>query len=239
MRTSKFGLRAFSVALVAMLGLMAFSAVAAQAENLKDGGKAAKFAIGGNSALIVNETFNGTVGPGKLLVEGRKLEIKCTKGEVLEGKFLNESEALAKVVFEGCKAFVHKTGEPITTCIIKDKVLGLEKIKALGIGIAKKHENNPYVLFKQDGEEPFAIIEFEAGKGCALPLVNKVTGSVVAESSAAAIEPTLTFNEGVQKLFQVGTEGDKLLFGTFEAFVEGKATLKLTGAHAGQSFGVV
>ena len=91
MRDSKFGLRAFGLALVAALGLMAFMAVAAQAEKLGDGGKEASFLVEKSTALAhdrcdlqrVADWHRDPLSAG----EGRHLmHIRCRYGEFLQLK---------------------------------------------------------------------------------------------------------------------------------------------------------
>ena len=240
MRNSKFGLRAFGLALMAALGLMAFSAVAAQAENLSDGGKAAKFLVGGSAALSVGATFSAEqVGTGTLLVPGR-VDILCTKGTT-SGEVKNETDASGNAEFTGCTAW-----QPVTVLgashVTKAACTVKEPIKAEGLALPKKHEGNSYILLEQkEGSALFTTIFLE-GAECPLTKENKVTGSVVGLiDKNGTTEPTLLFSHEIQKLFQTSaTLGDHLKFGAFESYIDAEAKGKITGPapDVGQTLGV-
>ncbi len=244
-------LRAFGLAFVVALGLMAFMAVAAQAEEtLEDGGKAANFLIQKLTSLAKpGVTFEvNQAGTGTLLVPGR-YDILCTSGTVA-GEFKSSTEALFGAVFTGCTIWSPVTTFPHVTklaCTVATTKEGKEKEKVIivaGIALPKKHGGAPYVLVEEDGG-PFTTI-FLVGPECPLTLENKVTASVVGKvinSDTAA--PTIEFNQAIQKLFQVENKetkvikGDQYKVGTFQAYLDGAGTGKLTdAAHAGFTLGV-
>ncbi len=264
MRHSKFGLRAFGLAIVAALGLMAFTAVAAQAENLGGGGVAGKFRVEGSTALSVSRTFTGAQegSHGLLLVEGRNLTILCSTGKLLEGKVLTESEALVKVLFEGCTTWEFNLSKTIP-CVVaekeeepagSEKFVGKEMITATALILPKLHEvsagvSELYLLFEGDPATAAFTKFILGGKECPLPKNTEVKGSVVAlvtEGSTEQVQKLLTFSDPIQLLFQkrdAGTnkflEGDRLLYGTFESFIDGSATAELTGSHVGKLWSVI
>ncbi len=227
------------LSLAACLGLMAFTAVAAQAENLSDGGKAAKFLVEKNAALSVGKTFEANqIGTGTLLVPGR-VDILCTKG-IITGKVNSETDASGTASFTGCT-----TWQPVTVlgashtiktpCTVKEPIVGE------GLALPKKHEGASYILLEpKEGSALFTTIFFE-GPECPLTKENKVTGSAVGLiDNNDTVEPTLLFNHTIQKLFQTSaTLGDHLKFGAFEAYVDGEGKGKgTTASHIGLTVGV-
>jgi len=238
MRNSKFGLRAFGLALMAALGLMAFSAVAAQAEEkLVDGGKAAKFLINKNAALAtLGVTFEANqVGAGTLLVPGR-VDILCQKGTAT-GEFHNETDALVTATFTECLTWqpvpLGETHKTHVECTVK------EPITAKALVIPKKHEGKFYLLLEAEGEAKLFTTIFLEGAPCPLTKENKVTGSLHVEiDNNETTEPLLLFGHGIQLLFQpTTTTGNHLKFGTFDAFIDADATAKLTDeAHKNKGF---
>lgn len=235
MMNYKFTSKTLGLSLLIGLLMTTFAVVTAQAENLSDGGKPGLFVVEGTSILVKGATFTGSIGLPKLLVAGRNLEIDCSSGNFLEGKFNSDTELLAKIEFSGCEPREHKTGSSVPGCFIPGHTFTVSVV-----GLAKKHAAvavfKPYILFEGDGSSTLGTIQFESGKGCVLPLKNELKGSLVAElASEERILQSLFFSEVfVQKLL-----GDKLLFGTFESFVEGTGSISLTGAHSGLKFGIV
>jgi hypothetical protein len=242
MRNSKFGLRAFGLAIVAALGLMAFTAVAAQAENLGPPGVAGKFTVNNLEALAKpGVTFEANQeNTGTLLVPGRGFDILCEKS-VIVGEFKSSDEALGSAQFTKCSTWVnvalgleHKEKIPCTVV----EPIEVKKGKIL----PKKHESAPYVLIEEDGEA-FTEVKF-SGTECTLPPTNKVTGSVVGAIVAKTNntkEPLIEFSEEIQKLFQTSaTVGDHLKYGTFEAYIDANTKVKLTDTeHVGMTIAVI
>jgi len=232
--------RTLFLSVAACLGLMAFTALAAQAANLEDGGKAAKFLVEKSAALAVGTTFEVTqVGTGTLLVPGR-VDILCTKG-VTTGLINSGADASASGTFTGCTAWqpVTELGKSHVTkvaCTVK------EPIVAGGLALPKLHEGASYVLLEQkEGVLGFTTIFLE-GPECPLTKENKLDGSVVGQiDKNDTVNPTLLFDHTIQKLFQTsGTQGDHLKFGAFEAFIDAETTAKITGPaeDVGKTLGV-
>ncbi len=218
----KSAFRSLGVAMVA-LGLMAMFAVAAQAENLSDGGKVGRFLVLGSSALVAGTTFSGTLLHFIKLVGSKNAYILCTEGHIT-GKGISESEILFEILLLGCKAFNDTTKAELTACPV-------EETKFTGIGKAKLHEGKLYILFQNENEKVFEEDIF--GPECGIGIKVKLTGSFVGEvdNGNAANDHLITFSEAIQKLFQVNGVGDKLLYGNAEAFIIGVAHLHPTGAH--------
>jgi hypothetical protein len=248
MKDGKFGLRAFGLAIVAALGLMAFSAVTAQAENLTDGGKAALFEILKSNTLVKGATFTGEIENwtdglkhGFLLVKDFNLSILCSDLTFQGAIFLDDKEALASIKFSECDAFNLAGTEKLTACSIISQAEGGEKrvILSSGIALPRKHDTKSYLLVHpHPGGALLGTIYFEKEKGCPLPLKNPVAGLFIAElAKKEAIEHLITSNEAIQTLLLGGVS---LLYGAHPAVIDGNVKgVKLTGPHTGCSFGVV
>ena len=242
MRDRKFGLKALGLALMAALGLMAFMAVAAQAETLPDGGKTGKFLVQGEAALAkTGVTFSTTqIGTGTLLVPTR-VDILCKKGTVT-GEFKTTEpiglEALGSAEFTECTAWqpvaLGATHTTSAKCTVKEPII-VEKARAL----PKLHEGEPYVELEEDGAV-FTTVFLE-GPECILTKKNEITGATHAlvEGSGTA-EPKLILSEEIAKLFQPSTTtGTHLKFGGLDAYIDATAQAKLTDAeHLTKTLGV-
>ncbi len=230
MRSNKLRIRAFGLTVMAALGLVAFTAVAAQAENLTDGGKEGLFQILGSSALVTGATLTGkSEGHIRILEPSRNLTILCGTLDFLEGKFLNDKEALVKILYLECVPLVFgEETEKIAGC----NLVGGDITTTL-LALAKKHEGKPYILLEGD-PTTIGTIEYESGKGCPLPLKSTIVGSVVGEVKTVGVTQLVQFNETIQKLFQ-----DKINYGTNELILDASLVLELTGAHVGCSWAIV
>jgi len=228
---------------MAALGLMAFTAVAAQAEEpvaLSDGGKAGLFLVNKEGALAkAGVTFSAEQqGTGTLLVPGR-VDILCKKGSAT-GEFINDTEALGSAEFSECTAWQPVgLGLPHVTpakCTVKEPI---KVIKALAL--PKTHGGEPFILLEEDptpaekaeGKSPGFTTIFLEGPECILTKENKVTGGVhVLIDNNDTTAPLLLFSEVIAKLFQpTTTTGTHLKFGAFDSFIDADATAKLTDAN--------
>ena len=244
MRNSKHGLKAFVLAIMAALGMMAFSAAGAQAQHelhllilagetnpnpLTNGGTLGTYLIELGEALLAIVT--GEAEPGYLLVAARDLKIECTTGHVNTGKIDSLTDALAVVTFLGCVANNH-AGVPIEGCEFKE----LGTIKASALVLPVLHNNISYLLFEPLEGTQFANVSFKANQGCVLPLNNPVTGAVVAKVDALdAVVQNILFNEPTQLLL-----GDVLRYGALAntSYINGHGTIELDGEHAGDKLGI-
>jgi hypothetical protein len=236
-------LKALGVSLTATLGLMAFFASGAQAENLSSGGVAGKFKVLGSEALATEVPIVGAVLASKLLIASKNAYIECIGGTIKAGsKIKNSSEALAVVLFEGCATFEDKTKAVIAACDILGEPTSTGKIEAIGVALPKLHEGELYVLFEPEPERSFATIKF--GEECGIGVKVNISGSFVGkvDNGNEASDHLISFTEAIQKLFQFNGVGDKILYGSAEAFVEGVVHLSLGGenpAHKGKNWSVV
>ncbi len=242
--------RVLVLSLTAAVGLMAFSAVAAEAANLGDGGKAAKFRVEGSSALAVGRTFVGGLEKwtdglqhALFLVEGRNLTILCGESTIEEGKILTESEALARILFRKCATFNFKLTEKLP-CTIKE-----EEIIIVALLLTKKHENELYLVLEGDPATSDLTVVAIEGEECPLPANNLMAGSLVAlikEGSTEQAEKLITFSEPIQLLFQERSgglfiKGDRVLYGAgaIEAYLDANYRINLTGTHTNKTWSVI
>jgi hypothetical protein len=228
----KHGLKVLGLSLMAMLGLMAFAAVGAQAQELPGASSLGLYLINLGNALLATAT-GAQVGVGKLLVEGRGIEIGCDTAHVVEGKIDSATDALAKLEFLKCKTYEFGTLALIESCVIKGGTVangGTVLAKALLLPIL--HGGVNYVLAEPQEGTNFATVSYEPGIGCVLPLNNPVSGSVSAQVHEGVVAKLL-LSPAIQLL-----TGDKLLFGTFPSYIDAEATVELTGSHSGQKLGV-
>ena len=211
MSNAKHGLRALGLCLLAALGLMAFAAAGAQAEWLVE-----------KVAIKEHIDFNGVIHPLKpegkekhavLLVKDLNLEILCEELVVLDGLlFPNTVEGLAHLEYKKCKTFV--SGAEKAGCKPKEPILALVLFRLFLHEVEGKKLT--YLLFEPDNKAVnFTIIEFNE-ETCALPSINEIHGTVVAECLNEKLEDKkLTgldscLEELVHHLIQEALEAEKL-----------------------------
>jgi len=248
MSKRKLGLGLFALAL---LGTMALASSAQAVEN--------SFTINGAAALHATASAEQE-GEGTLLVEKLNLEIKCKKFTIKEALILSALDADAKLLYEECEPYEHKAPlAKITTCHITD---------VSGGDVTKLHITASALLlpieFEPTSEKHYgvlaegivAFVNFLSGTGCPLPLKAEIHGELcllIEKETNDTLEPLLLASKliqedcpkrlvlnGLEKInHPSGTVKDELLYGTNIAYVEGKAKLKLIGAHATLSLGVL
>jgi hypothetical protein len=227
------GLKALGVCLLAVLGMMAFAAVSAQAENLvfnpKNGDKG-EWLIEGKTLeerKITHEEVKGEQDPLKpteLLVPGLGLQISCELLEVIDGLIFPKGLSLAELLFSMCKVL----GSP--TCVINESK-GTH-ITAKVNDMVVLHEGKTFDVFYPDPEGG-NFTEIEITKcAAALPL-EPVSGAVAVEVKPEA-EVQLIEEYPNQALFSTG-----LLFGEEPSTLDGAANvfLSVPGPHEHQKWG--
>jgi len=243
MSHGKYGLKAFGLAIVAALGLMAFMAVGAQANWLYLEGGVAHELTSNELVEVTKHSSDGT-----LLIEGVNIQFLCqtiTGGDVLlEPGNATTANATGKVEFGTCTAIEKSTGKEAAKCNPIN-----QPIKAAGKAKIFLHTNGQnYVLFEPNknakGElEPFAVIE--VSELCALTETSKVTGSLVAEcgelnASSVFVQEDCK-NHQVKHLLRQAPEAlfptHILKYGTHKSTIDGIAAAELAGVgHKGQSW---
>jgi hypothetical protein len=220
------GLKAFMLAIMAALGLMAFTATGAQAgggewligsTTLKN--------LGGLQAITGEEE-----GKGSLLILKLNLSLTCNETEVVNAHIVPVGHAKGTLSFSDCEVLDSK-GEPNDACVLH------EPIVAEALALIVKHNGAGYLLFSPVKENaPFAtvvaldkVLEDE----CLLPDVAEVKGSVVAEIKVNGQVTNLISTKLTLSLFP----NDKLFYGNHEAHLFADALVRLAGSHIGQAWG--
>jgi hypothetical protein len=240
----KHGLRALGLCLVAALGLIAFSAAAAQAAP-------PSWLVLANTTLVKTETISGKLhSPTALLksvigVTKTPILIHCSTLTVTDGLLFGtssgagvEGTALGILKFTNCLTLLEEGGVFVDSPNCKPA----EPIEAAVKALLILHSTKTFILFEPDSGEVFTSIKFVAP--CVLPESTNITGEVVAECVKAANlneeEPCLSdiVSHVIQPL-KVPTlvATNVLKFGKNEASLTGAAALELSGAHAGKVWG--
>jgi hypothetical protein len=220
-----------------MLGVMAFSASAAQAEPgafwLVNKAKLPEALLPTIAATLENSM-------GTLLGElvGIKFHILCTGAELKEFHLVAPAGALGFGRFTGCTALkLNAAGgtEPLLECRITETALGgtvgaiiTSKIK----GLIVLHEGEGAVKFEPEAGVTLAIIHFE--EGCLIGESFKIGGVFAAKDCQKAFltdQVTHLFEE-LKALTSLFLNGNKEKVVT----TDGSANATLSGAHAGQTF---
>lgn len=253
MRNGKYGLKAFVLSAVVILGTMALAAGAqaqthtellfAHAEHNESGGilnpnplthmagsTLGQFLVNlGHVNLPVSITA-ALEGTRVFLIAERSIEVRCTGLTLSSGTINNLSNASGEVTFTGCKVFDHKTLQEVPGCLFKT----LETIKMKLVILPIIHGGEAFLIFEPPEASPFTTVSFKPGIGCTLPLNNPVAGSFSAlVEELDAVTHTLLFSEAIQLL-----TGNLLSFGTSPAYYTAQIRLELSGSHLGQKLGI-
>lgn len=241
-------LRIVGPLLLGVLGLIALTAVTAQAENLTDGGKPAEFLVNRETTLakagVHFHLFQK--GVSALSVKERNLGILCSAG-VIVGEFKSAKEALGSASFSNCKAFEWVDLENKKEVKIHTKELPCAVTEPISvknaIALPRKHEGEAFVLLEEDPttkekeekKSPGFTSVTLTGEECALPKTTEIRGSLsVAIDGNNRIEPSVLASQESQEL-----GGSKLTFGGFPAQIKSEAKTELTGGHIGLTVGVL
>jgi hypothetical protein len=203
---------AVGLSLMAALGLLAFSAVGAQAQS---------FSVGGAGNFLLTNATGKQIGSGTLLVPGRNYELECKTGAVNSGHLSSKTHASGQVTFSECVA-LRLSDLELLPCLLKENIVANFLIAP----------NGGNMLFSPTGTN-FTVIRYQEGTECPLPLNNPVSGNLIAEVPALeAIKPIAVFKKSLQE----GTH--KATFGGFATVLHAEFEIELTGAHTGLSLGV-
>ncbi|HXS33588.1 MAG TPA: hypothetical protein VN758_07450 [Solirubrobacterales bacterium] len=241
---SKNLIKALGLSLMAALGLLAFTATGASAANLTPATHVhGKILVLGSEHLLA--TFSGHIALGQLLIPTLGVEIHCALGSIT-GQILSglKGEALATVLFEDCKVYEWNgtTLGAQLPCNISNGGAN-HHITAKAILLVVTHEGVLYIVAEPDvaeplkAGEPFTEIKYESGKGCPIPLTQKVTGTYAFEfSQPHTVSHTLTpGNAALQTLLGTG-----ISYGVSAATLDpGAATIVLSGIHLGCTWGII
>ncbi len=225
MSNAKRGLRAFGLTLVAAMGLMAFMAAGASAQE--------KWDLNGVK-IASNITASGNLVAGQeglLLVEALKMVIHCKKFTVEEGSLRTDNTAHAKLKYSECHTFVKGVLAP--EC--HPNILQVSaKIKPV------LHNSKVYLLAEPlTAGSNFTVIHFLEDK-CALPPSSAVKGTVAFECYTGALVAadckTSRVKQLIKPVVNQALHGDALLYGLNAAIIHGEAEVFLTGADTGIAF---
>ena len=249
MNYRKHGLKALGLSFLAVLGLMAFTATAAQASGLvlvlkadKIGSLPKPFTVG-----ITGREHNALAANSRLLILGLNFEIFCHTAVVSEGTLTDKGSGHATITFQTCLAQGLVAGTDTLTgaiceipnIVAKTKYLVIlhsgnvklvpdNAVLVAGAAEHKKGTGLPYILFL-----PLDLLTFASVLNhteCALPELSNVKGCVVAklEHPHGHLVEHLISTKGMLALF-----GCKLNYGANEAHLDVDAFVSLTGPHAG------
>ena len=253
MNYRKHGLKALGLSFLAVLGLMAFAATAAQASGLVTVLKADKvgllpkpFTVG-----ITGKEHNALAADSRLLILGLNFEIFCHKATVSNGLLTSNGTGTATITFETCLAQGLVTGTDTLTgavceipnIVAKTKVLIIlhsgnvalvqdNAVLVAGAAEHKKGTGNPYLLFLPLDLLTFATVLNHTE--CALPEVANVKGCVVAKDSVGYQIEHLISTKGLLSLF-----GCKLNYGANEAHLDVDALVSLNNSVHGNHQGLL
>jgi hypothetical protein len=237
MARRRHGSKILGLAVIVALGLMAFSAAAAQGEFLILGAPLEQFGI-------EEETFEGHAEtPFSFLVEAENYEINCPEVGI-NGKLLL-TDADAKFAFRKCAVFSQVPLEEMGAChIFEPEIAGLTIfLNALILAVLHKTkvgDGEEIVTFllaePQAGNPGLGMIHLKKGMGCPLPKLLKVTGTIAFFGIQAEIGENLVKagSEELQLLL-----GDELKIDGVKAHLDGTYVAELTGKYKGCSWGAI
>jgi hypothetical protein len=227
MSIKRNGLKVLGLSLVAVLGLMAFMAVGAQAGWLIE-----KVEIAAETEVTAKAHT-----PGILTIAKKNIELKCTELGAQSLKLIPKTTAKGEIQFKNCV-----TISPIGSGTVQASCKPVEPIKASGQAKLILHPEvggKNYVLFEPaTGSTKFAIVEFPGG--CALVETSEITGHLVVECGKLVSEKFVGGDckeEEATHLVQPNETlfpTDTLNFGKNAATLKGIAAVTLAGANAGK-----
>lgn len=227
MRDTRHGLTSIGLALLAVLGIMTFTAIGAQAQ-LPGASTPGAFLVNLGSALLA--TLAGSqMGTASLLFPSRSFKIDCTSSSV-GGKINTSTDAQLMITFSGCLTLAIPTNDHIP-CELKT----LQTITMSTLVLPIAHGGESFLLLEPlPGNTSLTTISFKSGTGCTLFLNMPITGSISALVDALdAVKSLVLFNPAIQLL-----TGDVMSFGGHSIYVDSHVALELTGVHAGQKLGI-
>jgi hypothetical protein len=229
MNQGRHGIKLLGLSLIAALGLVAFTAAAAQAGEYKIEGKNL------TEKGIASESVSGTIAKGSLLVPGLFFTITCTSG-AFSGTILLGGVAHASILFSGCEA--SSVCKPFETKAKMETNLTADKgfIVASGLGELVLMGEKHYLLVSSTG---FTTIYWP--KLCPLTLETIISGSTVFLAPNAL---TQLVNQTLSTIPKAELEslfpGETLAYqGAQLGWLDegGTTSAALTGANVGKTWG--
>jgi hypothetical protein len=216
MRQRRYGLKVLGLSLLAVVGLMSFSAAAQAHEWLIE-----KKVLGTGGWSLNEATVGGTVLLSLLLVPGLGLEFHCADGE-FSGTILRSGTSHALILYLTCTV----VGYPECTIHSPGKANGLIHLEVLDEVI--EHAGVIYDKFVPKVPPDIGILQF-GGALCALSGIEfGIEGSYATKVQAEALFQLVeSVNAATQTLLGVG-----LLFGAEVMQFDGITHVKITGPVA-------
>ncbi len=229
MSQGRRGIKVLGLSLLAALGLMAFTAAAAQAGEFKLEGST--FTEKG----LASETVQGTIAEGEFLLPGISTTLRCTGG-TLSGTVLLGGVVHASALFSGCEILGSAVCKPFETKAKMETNLTADKgfIAASSLAELVLMGGQHYLLVSSTN---FTTIYMP--KICASPLENVVGGTfVLAIPQALTPSVSQTVNTIPQAELESLWPLDILKCGTSGAWFDGgSASVTLSGANKGKQWG--
>jgi len=238
MTHKRHGIKILGLAVLAALGLMAFSAAAAQGSFLILG-------ITLEQLGLEEETFEGEVDtPFSFLVESKNYEVNCPEVDVTGTLLLTDADA--KFTFRKCAVFSIEPLEEIKGCHVSlpagGQLIFFLNTLILTVLHKTKEENGQeqlltFLLAEQlPGSGTLGIVHLKTEAGCPLPESLNIKGTIA-----------MTINQGdaIIDLIRAGGEtlqlllGDALRINEKEAFLDGSFIAELTGLFKGCKWGAI
>jgi hypothetical protein len=226
-------LEMLGLVLLTVLGAMAFSASAAQAEGeFRIGSKKFSELEAEKTKGIEEESITGSlVKEFNYVMEDGNMAIKCEKLEVVNGKLLLKGIGDTTVLFKECALYQYKDLLKLNACGVEEMLL---KVLSLVVTSGGK----PYLLFEPfPGEKFLLTFKFtkeicpfgEIGLGVGGSFVGRLLPSEKIEQ-----ELFLDGNQEVEEKL-----GDGLKFGVHKASISGALSLSLSGFFKGSAWEAV
>ena len=256
MRYRSRGARLLGLLAVAGLGAMA---LAASAQAVTPG-----FLIGGAPVGALTATVGAAQeGTGTLLVPGLNFKISCTAFTVDEGKINSNTDAKFFLLYTGCTTLSISTGAEIACEVVEpvraefltlpaeiangEPALLAEKIKAL-LNFTKVGDLSKECILPFDNIVKGELcLKIKAGTNDTVEPLLLASDTIQTECKARTTLEGLPGTEitgakaEIEKLEkEVSPKAflDEVRFGSQIVTLDSAATLKLTGAHLGKTFGV-
>lgn len=221
-------IKILGLSLLAVLGVLAVTAAAAQAGEFRV--NKSTFAASG----ITSETFDGKVGASTFSVAWLGFEIKCASA-TLSGTASKGGSASVQANFVGCEVVGNKFCKIYPTKTDMEVKTNAGEIRISGQGATLLHGGNHYVKFPQ---QTFTIL-FIKGAGCTLPVEMEAAGSAAVKLPSALSELVeQPFAAVAGKVESALLEVSVRCAGEPAEILGSEGSLSLNGANKGKTWGL-
>lgn len=213
----KYGLRAFGLCLMAALGLMAFTAMSAQAGTTLESGVATTTNLPATATL---ESTKATL--DSEAIGGIKVEVHCTTLASESGVIKPGAVGEGTLKFSGCETLLN--GSASMVCLPKEPIVASVKLEGY------LHGGNELILASPLSGTKFAEIKMDKEAGCSIGPNFEITGSAIIKdcSNELLVDKVKHLIEQVQGIGS-DLEGHKnaLKFGSKAATILGSAWIEM------------